>query len=448
MSQKIQVKNIRHGNPGLSGWYAILPEPEPTHVLEEELTADWLVIGGGFAGLSAARRLLQLREKESIVLLDSIRIGEGSSGRNSGFMIDLPHDISSDSYAGAVERDIRQTMQNRYAIAFAAKTAEDYGFSQEVFNPCGKINGAASEKGDQHNRQYVVHLNSMGEESTWLDASDMKQTTGSDYYLSGLLTPKTVTIQAAAYVRGFAQGLSRNVNIYENSPVIAMKRADGIWKVNTPKGSVSAPKVILCVNGHLQSFGFLKRRLMHIFLYASMTRAMTTEEIRRLGGEPSWGVAPANPFGSSVRKICGVGGHRILMRNKFHFNSTMEASDRDIQRTERNHDRSFQRRFPMLKNVEMEYRWGGRLCLSWNGVPVFGEIEDGLFAACCQNGVGVSKGTLSGILAAEYASGFQNSYIEDYLNEEQPTRLPPEPLASIGATAYLNWQEWRAGLEK
>ena len=127
---------------------------------------------------------------------------------------------------------------------------------------------------------------------------------------------------------------------------------------------------------HLQSFGFLKQRLMHIFLYASMTRAMTTEEIRRLGGEPSWGVAPANPFGSSVRKICGVGGHRILMRNKFHFNSTMEASDRDIQRTVRNHDRSFQRRFPMLKNLEMEYRWGGRLCLSWNGVPVFGEIED------------------------------------------------------------------------
>jgi glycine/D-amino acid oxidase-like deaminating enzyme len=136
------------------------------------------------------------------------------------------------------------------------------------------------------------------------------------------------------------------------------------------------------------------------------------------------------------------------MRNKFHFNSTMEASDSDIQRTVRNHDRSFQRRFPMLKNLEMEYRWGGRLCLSWNGVPVFGEIEDGLFAACCQNGVGVSKGTLSGILAAEYASGFQNSYIEDYLNEEQPTRLPPEPIATMGATAYLNWQEWRAGLEK
>ena len=187
---------------------------------------------------------------------------------------------------------------------------------------------------------------------------------------------------------------------------------------------------------------------MHIFLYASMTRAMSMDEVNKLGGESSWGVAPANPFGSSVRKICGVGGHRILMRNKFHFNSSMEAGERDVLKAIRDHERSFQRRFPMLKALEMEHSWGGRLCLSWNNVPVFGELEKNMFAACCQNGLGASKGTLSGILAAEYACGFQNPYIEDYLNEAQPIRLPPEPFATIGANAYLNWQEWCAGLEK
>ena len=62
--------------------------------------------------------------------------------------------------------------------------------------------------------------------------------------------------------------------------------------------------------------------------------------------------------------------------------------------------------------------------------------------------VKLKMGCLPPVAKTEYSSGFQNSYIEDYLNEEQPTRLPPEPLASIGATAYLNWQEWRAGLEK
>ena len=86
--------------------------------------------------------------------------------------------------------------------------------------------------------------------------------------------------------------------------------------------------------------------------------------------------------------------------------------------------------------------------MSRNGVPVIGEIEKGLFAACCQNGLGASKGTLAGILGAEYACGCENPYIEDHINEAQPTRLPPEPFATIGATVYLNWQEWRAGLEK
>jgi glycine/D-amino acid oxidase-like deaminating enzyme len=146
-----------------------------------------------------------------------------------------------------------------------------------------------------------------------------------------------------------------------------------------------------------------------------------------------------NPFSSSVRKICGVGGHRILIRNKFHYNSKMVAGERDVQKVIRDHERSFKRRFPMLEDVEMEHRCGGRLCLTWNNVPVFGELEENMFAACCQNGFSISKGTLSGILAAEYACGLQNPHIEDYLNEAQPTCLHPEPLAKISATSYLYW---------
>ena len=41
MSQKIKVNNIHNGNPGLSGWYAILPEPEPPQVLTEDINAEW-----------------------------------------------------------------------------------------------------------------------------------------------------------------------------------------------------------------------------------------------------------------------------------------------------------------------------------------------------------------------------------------------------------------------
>ncbi len=72
------------------------------------------------------------------------------------------------------------------------------------------------------------------------------------------------------------------------------------------------------------------------------------------------------------------------------------------------------------------------------GVSVFGEIEKGLFSACCQNGLGASKWTLARILAAEYSCGHENPYIEDQLNGVQPTRLPLEPFAVIESTVYLN----------
>ena len=101
----------------------------------------------------------------------------------------------------------------------------------------------------------------------------------------------------------------------------------------------------------------------------------------------------------------------------------------------------------MLERVPMEYRWGGRLCLSRNNVPVFGEIDSNLYAACCQNGLGTAKGTISGKLIAECASNITTPLLGDQLAEGEPVRLPPEPLAGIGAKLILRWGEFRAGRE-
>ena len=65
---------------------AILPLPASARRLGKRITADWLVIGAGWAGLAAARRLLQLRAGERIVLLEASRVGDGPAGGNSGLM--------------------------------------------------------------------------------------------------------------------------------------------------------------------------------------------------------------------------------------------------------------------------------------------------------------------------------------------------------------------------
>ena len=434
-------------DPGPAAWNRLLPEPSAPTPLDEDKTADWLVIGAGFAGLAAARRLSQHRPEDRIIVLDATRVGDGPAGRNSGFMIDLPHDLASDNYGGKLEADRLQTADNRVGIEFAAQMARDFNLSDEAFSQKGKINGAATEKGHQHNIDFAAHLEKMWEPFRLLDAAQMQDITGIDYYQSGLFTPGAAIIQPAMFVRGVADGLKSNrLTIHENSPVTSLV-CNGDWVATTPGGKITAPNVILAVNGHLESFGHMTGRLMHVFTYASMTRALSADECAKLGGEAIWGLTPADPLGSTVRRISWAGGDRIVIRNRFTFDPTMEVSDRRIARVSRDHDRAFAARFPMLKGVEMAYRWGGRLCLSYNNVQAIGQLEEGLYSACCQNGLGTAKGTLAGLLAADQAVGHSSDALIRALGAEAPTRLPPRPIAQLGANIRLKWGEARAGRE-
>jgi glycine/D-amino acid oxidase-like deaminating enzyme len=435
-------------DPGPAAWNAILPAVPGHAPLDERATADWLVIGAGFAGLAAARRLATLRPEDRVVVLDAKRVAEGPAGRNSGFMIDLPHDLDSDDYGGDVEADRRQIELNRAGIDFASAMARDFGLPDEAFRPVGKVNAAATEKGMTHNARYATHLKRLGEDHAHLDTAAMKALTGSDYYLGGLYTPGTAMIQPAMFVRGVAAALvSNRVRVHENSPVTSLDRINDVWRATTPGGSVEAPKVILAVNGHIQSFGFFERRLAHVFTYASMTRALTPEEVASLGGAPVWSATPADPAGTTVRRLSGVGGDRIVVRNRFTYDPSLEIDDAKLARVTRDHDASFKARFPMLSDVAMEYRWAGRLCLSRNGAAAFGEVDEGLYAACCQNGLGTAKGTVSGMLAADLATGTGGPLLSLMTAGPAPSAVPPEPFASLGATAAIRWKEWRAGRE-
>lgn len=432
---------------GPAAWAKILPDGPQYPLLEDKITADVAVIGAGFAGLSAARRVLQLDASARVVLLDAGRIGAGAAGRNSGFMIDLPHDLASEDYAGSGD-DCSLIALNRKAIGFAQDAAHAYGIAPDFLDPAGKVNGAASAKGEAHNRSYAEHLHTLGEPSEWLDAQDMHALTGSRHYLSGLYTPGTMMLQPAGYVRGFAAGLQDQLEICENSPVLSLQKQGRAWRLKTPKGSVTAGRVIVAVNGHLESFGIAKGRLVQLFLFASMTEALDMEAQVALGGAPRWGVTPSDPMGTTMRRIDPAqGGHRIVTRTAAVVRPGMKPHARDLKRAARLHKVKFAERFPQLNGIGQEYAWGGHLCLSLNGVAHTREIEDGLFSACVQNGLGTARGTLTGIAAAERACGHLSDITDFFDAEPALNQLPPQPFATLGANIYLHWKEWCAGAE-
>jgi glycine/D-amino acid oxidase-like deaminating enzyme len=288
----------------------------------------------------------------------------------------------------------------------------------------------------------------MGEPFQMLDAKAMQDMTGTSYYVSGLHTFGAVMIQPATYIRTLAGTLQPVVQIYENSPVLGLRREGHIWAARTRYGTLRAPKAILAVNGHVEDFGHFGRRLMHVFTYASMTRALR----RGMGGYgrtgvAAWGLLPADPMGATVRKISDADEERIVIRTRFTYDPSLRVSEARVSRIAAEQRRSFDARFPHLESLPFEFSWAGRICLSLNHVPAFGEVEEDLFSACCENGLGTVKSTLAGILAADLATGTRSAILDEFQAQSAPKRLPPAPLAYLGINSFIRWQELRAGRE-
>src|SRR3546814_18155525 len=96
--------------------------------------------------------------------------------------------------------------------------------SAAAFDPMGKINAAATERGLRLNQDFGDSLEQIGERHESLDAEQMRGITGSDYYLGGVSTPGAVLIQTPGYLRSFAPGLAYTVSLFENSPVLSLLR--------------------------------------------------------------------------------------------------------------------------------------------------------------------------------------------------------------------------------
>ena len=158
---------------------------------------------------------------------------------------------------------------------------------------------------------------------------------------------------------------------------------------------------------------------MHLFLYASMTRALTQSEIKRLGGDAVWILCRLTRW-AQPSPYLRHRGDAHPHAHRFRYSASLIDKESNVAWAASDHDRSFKARFPMLPDVEMEHRWGGRLCLSWHGDPAFGEVEEGIFSACCQNGLGASTGILNGMLSADLATGRDNPYVDQFLAMDEP----------------------------
>ncbi|AEA69955.1 Putative oxidoreductase [Pseudomonas brassicacearum subsp. brassicacearum NFM421] len=400
------------------------------------------MVGAGFTGLAAARQLALNFPDDEIVLIEAQEVGYGTSGRNAGFAIDLPHDIGADDYIGDIKTAKISMELNLTGQSILKELVEKHRIECQ-FRMSGKYQAAIEDRGVAVLDAYRHGLDRLGQDYEMIEEKDLPSHIGTHFYRKALFTPGTALIQPAALVKGLADSLPANVTLYENTPITEVEYGDKTILTHQ-SGRIVADKVLLTNNAFAMSFGFLKGRMLPIFTYASLTRPLTEQEQVRLGGQPHWGVIPADPFGTTLRRTVD---NRLLVRNSFSFNPDGRSDSKYLQRFNKRHQDSFARRFPMLPEVKFEYTWGGSLALSRNHMAHFGQLTNNVYGALCCNGLGVTRGTVTGTLLADWLAGKKNHLIDFLMSSPGPNRNPPEPILSAGVNMNLMWGQCRAGKE-
>ncbi|MCP5083957.1 MAG: FAD-binding oxidoreductase [Alphaproteobacteria bacterium] len=420
-----------------NGWSGILAPRAPNPALETNAAADWIVLGGGYAGLSAARRLAENCPDQHIALIDAGMAGENASGRNSGFAIDLPHNVGSS--LDELEGSHRFMRLARTAIEQLETAVKTHGIKCD-WSADGRYHTAVSARGVQDVLEpYAKELEALGEPFEWIDRDQLGQRIGTDHFTAAVFTPGGALMNPAALTRGLADSLPGNVTFYENSPVTEAVFENGIH-LTTANGSLRAPKMILAANGYSEQFGFFRQRLLHLLAWGSLTRPLNEAERAAYGVDAPWGLTPANAFAGITMRY--TNDHRILIRQGLNYCPSQAVDPSAYAAFARQHKKLFDLRFPMLPDVEIEHTWSGFVCLSQNAAPGFGQLAPNIWSAVCQNAVGVTKGTFGGMLAADMATERDNPLIGDMLSLGEPSQLPPRPFLDIGVRARFMWELW------
>ena len=429
-------------NDRQNAWLEILPPLPPPNVLTGDIAVDYVVVGGGYGGLAAARRLAELDPKASIALIEADRIGNNAAGRCSGFIIDHTHNLRAKSFAETGDQAKRFVALNRSGVDWLGEIVAGQGINCD-WRMEGKMHAASTERGAKHLEDFRQSLDAIDEDYTMHDAADLKRRFGTDFYKVGLHAPHTALVNPAALVIGLARTMPTSVEVYEESPVTSVDYGPS-HTLTTPTGSIRARTMVLAANGFGEGFGFFRRRLIPLITWGSMTRPLTDAEADRLGGHENYAIIPAHQAGTTVRRRPD---RRILIRNQYTYSRRNDIR-KGRERVARTHRASFEARYPMLKDVEFEYSWGGALSLSRNGSGVCGEVAPGVFATMAYQGAGMAKGTMSGKLLAEMIMGADNPDVDLLTGGRSPSRNYPEPFNGWGVRLNSRWRRRQAGAEE
>ncbi|BCH05176.1 hypothetical protein MesoLj131b_71750 (plasmid) [Mesorhizobium sp. 131-2-5] len=420
---------------GELGWYetALNRELAIGRSLQGTHSYDVVIVGGGYTGLSLAERLRELRPNASIAVIDALKIGQGTSGRNAGFIIDLPHNLDTANHDTVKDRQIYSL--NRFAIERLRSFQERFSIECS-WQDAGKYMAAHEHANLAGLRSFMETLDAGHFPYEFLEGKILEQKLGTKYYRAAVFTPGSILMNPSALIRGIASGLQKkSIDVFDESPVVSILSSPKGSTVHSVGGTIHAGILVHTTNSFAEEFGVVKNRLVPVFTYASLSDVLTDEQMdRAFSNVKPWGLTSAHPAGTTVRL---TPDNRVFIRNTLDFNPKLASSPHQRRRAWQRHRQALAVRFPELTDLQFRYTWGGMLCMTRNHESVFRRIDEATYVVCGCNGVGVAKGTYLGYYMADFVAGVESSQLAYIRSNNKPSWVPPDPLRTLVARSRL-----------
>jgi len=423
-------------------WLNNLEPRKNFKILNHDQKCDYLIIGAGYTGLSAARKLSEIEPNKKIIIVDAQLAGEGSSSRNSGYLVDT---TLNDGFN--LNKDINNYKTKVKIYNLGIKTVKSFIKQYQVdcdWNECGKYFASSITKDISIAKKFSELLSRLNFNNKILNQEELTNKLGTNFYKIAVFTDGGILINPAKLVRAMIDVLPKNIDLYENSPLIKWNKNNNFVDCQFEKNSIQTNKIIFCTNGFLKSLNIKKNFNFPLTLTASMTRPLDDEEFKSIGEPKEWGILPIRPMGATIRF---TKDRRLLIRNTAEMKNPYSMSKYDLEKRKLIHLKGLIKRFPTLKTNLIDDSWSGIVSRSRNSSQIFEMIDKNIYVAGCYNGSGIGVGTLFGEQIAIMASDQQSNEIEIINKRVKPNWLPPNPILNLGVQTRLFFERLRAKSE-
>lgn len=377
-------------------WYAATARPAPPRpALNGDRRADVAVVGGGYAGLSAALHLAEAGL--DTVLLEASAVGAGASGRNGGQV--HPGQRQSQLW---LEKEVGEADARRFwalaeeAVALVRDRIAAHAIACDLRD--GLLSVAWKERDAGEMQTDVEHMRRVyGYGARWIPRGALGEWVQSDRYHGGVFEPGGGHLHALDYARGLAAAAeAAGAVIFEQSRVTSIEPAGDAVVLRTKAGAVTARHAILACDTWLGDLAPAQARTA-LWLNAYIGVTAPLGEARAKALIPSGAAISDSKVVIDYYRL--TGDQRLL----FGGGETYGAADpRDLARFIR---KPIRRVFPQLDDVAIDYCWGGAIGLTVSRMPHMGWSNPRTVFAHGFSGHGVAIATLAGKLMAEAVTG-------------------------------------------